>query len=187
MLIRKTYQSILNECKKKTVLNILPPGVTAPVSFYSHVHNLVALLYLSYLLFYKRLFHLHCINCFSCLICFMKEKRTCPGDIAQNAASYLGVHCSMLGTKGIYGSYSLTLYTLGNPKRILCQTVKTQMKCHITAKCAAFHQCLHCLIRQKQSSEKEVQFYLEIITSDPSIYTIDHPKSNSMKPEGNIH
>ena len=38
----------------------------------------------------------------------------------------------------------------------------------------AFHQDLHCLLRQKQSSEKEIQFYLEIITCDPSIYTMDH-------------
>ena len=31
----------------------------------------------------------------------------------------------------------------------------------------AFHQGLHCLLRQKQSSEKEKQYYLEIITCDP--------------------
>ena len=41
---------------------------------------------------------------------------------------------------------------------------------------AAFHLGLHCLLMQKQSSEKEIQFYLEIITWDPSIYMIDHPK-----------
>ena len=35
---------------------------------------------------------------------------------------------------------------------------------------------LHSLLGQKQSTEKELQFYLEIITFDPSIYTIDHPK-----------
>ena len=40
----------------------------------------------------------------------------------------------------------------------------------------AFHQGLHCLLRQKNSSEKEVQFCLEIITCDASIYTMDHPK-----------
>ena len=33
---------------------------------------------------------------------------------------------------------------------------------------AAFHLDLHCLLRQKQFSEKEMQFYLEIITCDPS-------------------
>ena len=30
--------------------------------------------------------------------------------------------------------------------------------------------------KTKQSSEKEIQFHLEIITFDPSIYTIEHPK-----------
>ena len=34
---------------------------------------------------------------------------------------------------------------------------------------AAFHQGLHCLLGQNQSSENE------IITCDPSIYTMDHP------------
>ena len=38
---------------------------------------------------------------------------------------------------------------------------------------AAFHQGLHCLLRQIRSSEKEI--YLEIITCEPSIYTMDHP------------
>ena len=41
---------------------------------------------------------------------------------------------------------------------------------------AAFRQGLHCLQRRKQSSEKEKQFYLEIITYDPMIYTMDLPK-----------
>ena len=41
---------------------------------------------------------------------------------------------------------------------------------------AQFHQGLHCLQRQIQSSEKGIQFYLEIITCDPSIYTMAHPK-----------
>ena len=41
---------------------------------------------------------------------------------------------------------------------------------------AAFHQCLYCLLRQFQSSEKEKHFlFFEIITFDPSIYTMDHP------------
>ena len=38
-----------------------------------------------------------------------------------------------------------------------------------------FHQSLHCLLRQSQSSEKEIHYLFEIITFDPSIYTIDHP------------
>ena len=42
-----------------------------------------------------------------------------------------------------------------------------------------FHQDLQCLLRQNQSPEKEIYFFLEgggggIITCDPSIYTIDH-------------
>ena len=40
---------------------------------------------------------------------------------------------------------------------------------------AAFYQGLHCLLRQNGSSEKEIQYYLEIITCDPSIYLVDHP------------
>ena len=41
---------------------------------------------------------------------------------------------------------------------------------------AALHRGLHCLLRQKQFSEKEIQFYLEIITCGPSDYTMDHSK-----------
>ena len=41
---------------------------------------------------------------------------------------------------------------------------------------AAFHQNLHCLLSQNQSSEKKVQHFLKIISCDPSIlYTMDHP------------
>ena len=40
----------------------------------------------------------------------------------------------------------------------------------------AFHRDLHCLLRGKQSLEKEIQFYLEIITCDPSINTMEHSK-----------
>ena len=40
----------------------------------------------------------------------------------------------------------------------------------------AFHQGLHCLLRQKQSSVKELQFYFEIIICDSSICIMDHPK-----------
>ena len=40
----------------------------------------------------------------------------------------------------------------------------------------AFHQGLNCLLRQKLSSEKEMQFYFEIITCDPLMYTMDLPK-----------
>ena len=39
----------------------------------------------------------------------------------------------------------------------------------------ANHQGLHCLLSRNRSSEKEIQYVLESITCDPSIYTIDHP------------
>ena len=35
---------------------------------------------------------------------------------------------------------------------------------------AAFHQGPHCLLRQIESKEKEIQFYLEIIICEPFIY-----------------
>ena len=40
---------------------------------------------------------------------------------------------------------------------------------------SAFHQGQHCLLRQNQSSEKEIQCSLKTITGLPSIYTLDHP------------
>ena len=40
----------------------------------------------------------------------------------------------------------------------------------------AFYQDLLCLLRQIISSEKEMQFYLEIITCDLSICTMNHAK-----------
>ena len=39
---------------------------------------------------------------------------------------------------------------------------------------AAFHQGLQCL-KQNQSSEKEIPYFLGITNCDPSIYTMDHP------------
>ena len=38
---------------------------------------------------------------------------------------------------------------------------------------AAFHQGLHCLLRQNQSSKKDIQYYLVIITCNLSIHTTD--------------
>ena len=40
---------------------------------------------------------------------------------------------------------------------------------------AAFHQGLHCLLSQNQSSEKENKAFFEIITCASLIYTLDHP------------
>ena len=36
---------------------------------------------------------------------------------------------------------------------------------------AAFHKGLHCLLRLNRFSEEDIQFYLEIITCDPVLYT----------------
>ena len=40
----------------------------------------------------------------------------------------------------------------------------------------AFDQGLRCLLRQERSFEKELQFYLEIVTCGPSYYAMDHSK-----------
>ena len=39
----------------------------------------------------------------------------------------------------------------------------------------AFHQGLLCLLKQKRSSEKRLQFYLEIVTCDPQITVCNGP------------
>ena len=39
-----------------------------------------------------------------------------------------------------------------------------------------FHQDLHCLLRRKQSLEREIQFYLEALTCVPLNYTMDRSK-----------
>ena len=41
---------------------------------------------------------------------------------------------------------------------------------------AAFHQGLQYLLRRKQSSEKDKKIGYYILTCDPSISTMDHPK-----------
>ena len=53
-----------------------------------------------------------------------------------------------------------------DPEQLLWQTVKTHN--------AAFHQDLHCLLRQNRSTEEAKQYVLEIKTFAPSIYTMDH-------------
>ena len=40
---------------------------------------------------------------------------------------------------------------------------------------AAFHLGLHYLVRQSQSSKKEMQYFLAVIIYDPSVYIKDHP------------
>ena len=39
----------------------------------------------------------------------------------------------------------------------------------------ALHLGMHCFLIQNRSSDKEKQYILEILTCDPSIYTMDHP------------
>ena len=39
---------------------------------------------------------------------------------------------------------------------------------------AVFYQGLYCLLRQKRSSEKEIQLFFEITINDPSVFTIDN-------------
>ena len=57
-----------------------------------------------------------------------------------------------------------------------CDTVTNSEGPDEMSKNAAFHQGPHCLLRQEQSSEKEIQFYLEIISCNPLMYTMDLPK-----------
>ena len=66
----------------------------------------------------------------------------------------------------------LTLCILEIPKWVLWQTVKALIKCHRNA---AFHQGLHCLLRQNESSEKEIKYCFKIMACGPSMYTMDHP------------
>ena len=61
-------------------------------------------------------------------------------------------------------------------KAILVNPLRTgNPKTGTSANSAAFHQGLHCLLKQNQSSEKEILYFLEIITCDPSIYIMDYP------------
>ena len=60
---------------------------------------------------------------------------------------------------------SLNLCILVTPKCVLWQTVKTHMECSIIKTNTIFR-------------EKEILFYLKIITCDPLIYTMDHTKFN---------
>ena len=67
-------------------------------------------------------------------------------------------------------SKSLTLCILVTPK--WCTFANSEVpdeKWHN----ATFHQGLHCLLRQKRSSEKEIHFYLEVITCDPGPFQVN--------------
>ena len=62
---------------------------------------------------------------------------------------------------------------INNVYEFFCICVQLTM--YMNTSVAAIHLGLDCLLKQKQSSEKEIQDSLEIITCDPSIYTIDNP------------
>ena len=67
----------------------------------------------------------------------------------------------------------LALHIPVTPKCLLWPTVKTQLKCRIIATWFTL------FAEQKRVSEKEIQFYfiqVVSITSDPTIYKMDHPK-----------
>ena len=54
----------------------------------------------------------------------------------------------------------------------------------------AFHQVLHCLLRQNRLSEKKILYFLDVITCDTSVYTMDHPDltvSNFMEKSIGLH
>ena len=81
----------------------------------------------------------------------------------------------MLGLYGIKEYLRIFLYTLLTPKFFtlnVWQTVMTQMKCRIIA---AFYLGLHCLPDENNLQRKNYSFLLEIITCDPTIYTMDQP------------
>ena len=68
------------------------------------------------------------------------------------------------------GIKQLTIYILETPKRVLWQTMKTQMKCSNNA---AFHQGLHCLLRLNKGTE--ICHNLENSTCDPLKYIMGNP------------
>ena len=70
--------------------------------------------------------------------------------------------------------YLLTLCIIVTPKCVLWQTVRTQIKCRIMQEYIRNDKVLHYSLRQQLYPENNYNFYLEIITCDPSIYTTDH-------------
>ena len=65
------------------------------------------------------------------------------------------------------------LYLTGLPVKVskmMFFRFKTLMKYHMAYS--------YSLLQLKPSSENKLQFYLVIITNDPSIFTVDHPKCN---------
>ena len=88
------------------------------------------------------------------------------------------VHDISKVSKGVILDLRVNPLKTRNPKRVLWQTVKTQMKYHIIMHYVAFHQSLHCLLRQIDLQRKKYNNFGGgggIITCCPSIYTMDHP------------
>ena len=69
------------------------------------------------------------------------------------------------------------------PKLELCQTVKTQMNCHIMQHFIG----VYTVCKDKIDLQRVLKKYngLEIITCDPSIYTMDYPNLTTSNFMGN--
>ena len=70
----------------------------------------------------------------------------------------------------LYRAIYLTLCIWETHERVFRQTVKTQMECCIISVSTLFAKT------KMISSEREIQFQLEIITVDPSIFKMYYPK-----------
>ena len=88
-------------------------------------------------------------------------------DITYNAQS----KCKMYEIADRKFHWSLTLYILNSYMSSSANSEDPDEMLHH----AAFHQST-LFAKTKQYSVKEIQFYLRIITCDPLIYTLDHPK-----------
>ena len=60
--------------------------------------------------------------------------------------------------------------------RSLTNSVDPDEMWHITVFHLLCLSTLFAMLYQKQSSLKEIHFYVEILTCDSSVYTMDHPK-----------
>ena len=96
-----------------------------------------------------------------------------------------GHYLELLSFKGdCRGSSESTLVKMSNCWKSqtlakIFQTMKTQMKCRVLMpQNAAFHQYMHCFLRENRPSENEKQYVSEIIihvcAHGPSVYTMGH-------------
>ena len=51
---------------------------------------------------------------------------------------------------------------------------------------ATFHLNMHRLLTQNRSSEKEIRFFGDIMTCNPSIYTMEHPDHTASQNKKNM-